>query len=60
MQDNNTKHGTTVNGQKITGYQISLDNSDVHTFFLGKHEHAFRYNALLRNEPVKVTYARVD
>ncbi|KAF8540973.1 hypothetical protein BDD12DRAFT_876322 [Trichophaea hybrida] len=35
MQDNNTKHGTTVNGQNITGNQISLDSGDVHTFFLG-------------------------
>lgn len=42
MQDNNTKFGTTVNGDYIKGRSVDLGPADVHTFYLGKHEQAFR------------------
>ena len=42
MQDNNTKFGTTVDGNRLKGCSAALGPADVHTFYLGKYKQAFR------------------
>ncbi|KAI5803795.1 hypothetical protein EDC01DRAFT_644667 [Geopyxis carbonaria] len=52
LQDNNTKHGTMVDGVSIKGKPKVLDRLE-HTFTLGKHEATFR----IKWEPVVLSFS---